>query len=77
MCRKLICLTFICLFALAQETRAGLVGWWKLDEGAGQTAADSSGNGLDGTLKDAAWRSPGYDGTGGCIELDRAGYVNL
>jgi hypothetical protein len=50
MCRKLICFTFICVFAWAQETRAGLVGWWKLDEGSGQTTADSSGNGLDGTL---------------------------
>jgi hypothetical protein len=75
--RTLICLMFICLFALAQETRAGLVGWWKLDEGAGQTAVDSSGNGLDGIVTDAAWRNPGYDGTGWCIELDRGGYVDL
>ena len=77
MCKKLTCLVFICMFGLAQETRAGLVGWWKLDDGSGQTATDSSGNGLDGTLKDAAWRSPGYDGTGGCIELDRGGFVDL
>ncbi len=27
-----------------------LVGWWKLDEGSGTTATDSSGNGNDGTL---------------------------
>ncbi len=77
MCRKLILLAFLCVLGLTQETRAGLVGWWKLDDGAGQTAADSSGNGLDGTLTSTAWRSPGYDGTGGCIELDRAGYVDL
>jgi PKD repeat protein len=28
----------------------GLYGWWKLDEGQGLTAADSSGNGQHGTL---------------------------
>ena len=28
----------------------GLIGHWKLDESAGTTAADSSGNGNDGTL---------------------------
>lgn len=29
---------------------SGLVGWWKLDDGSGSTAADSSGNGNTGTL---------------------------
>jgi hypothetical protein len=29
-----------------------LVGYWKFDEGSGTTAADSSGNGNNGTLKD-------------------------
>jgi hypothetical protein len=28
----------------------GLVGWWKLDDGSGQTVADSSGNNLHGTI---------------------------
>ncbi|MHC4345401.1 MAG: hypothetical protein ACYSUP_12035, partial [Planctomycetota bacterium] len=28
----------------------GLAGWWKLDEDSGTVAADSSGNGRDGTL---------------------------
>jgi len=77
MCQRITCLMCLCLLVLASETRAGLVGWWKLDDGAGQTATDSSGNGLDGTLTDAAWRNPGYDGTGWCIELDRGGYVDL
>ena len=38
--------------ALSQEEIAeiyGLVGWWKLDETSGTTAADSSPSGLDGT----------------------------
>jgi hypothetical protein len=32
------------------ELRAGLVGWWSLAEGAGATARDRGGLGLDGTL---------------------------
>src|SRR5262249_23670834 len=28
----------------------GLVGWWKFNESSGTTAADSSGNGYDGTI---------------------------
>ncbi|MEN6427959.1 MAG: LamG domain-containing protein, partial [Phycisphaerales bacterium] len=31
--------------------QAGLVGHWRFDEGQGTTAFDSSGNGLDGTLR--------------------------
>ena len=30
-------------------------GWWKLDEGAGTVANDSSGNGRNGTIKNATW----------------------
>ena len=30
---------------------SGLVGWWKLDETSGTTAADSSGNGNNGTMQ--------------------------
>jgi len=44
---------------------ANLVGWWKLDEGAGDTAADSSGKGNDGTIQiidvNVSWVS-GHDG---------------
>jgi hypothetical protein len=32
------------------DTTTGLVGWWKLDDGSGTSAADSSGNGNTGTL---------------------------
>ena len=32
-----------------------LLGWWKLDEGSGTTATDSSGNGHAGALDIAAW----------------------
>jgi hypothetical protein len=40
----------------------GLVGWWKLDDGTGSTAADSSGNGDTGTLMNGAAWAPGRVG---------------
>jgi hypothetical protein len=36
--------------AVDLDTDPALVGWWTFDEGAGNIAADSSGNGNDGTL---------------------------
>jgi hypothetical protein len=40
------------------------LGYWKLQEGAGSTANDSSGNGLHGTISGAAWEAQvGTDGT--------------
>ncbi|HTR55832.1 MAG TPA: LamG domain-containing protein [Kofleriaceae bacterium] len=40
----------------------GLVGWWKLDEGTGTVAADSSGTGNNGTLSGAATWVAGESG---------------
>jgi type II secretory pathway pseudopilin PulG len=48
----------------------GLVGWWKLDESGVLTAADSSGNGNDGTLTNMAsnqWTTGVLDGA---LEFD-------
>ena len=46
-----------------------LVGWWKLDEGSGTVAADSSGHGRDGTLLfDPVWRADGV--RNGCLFFD-------
>jgi hypothetical protein len=39
----------------------GYAGWWRLDEGSGKRAADSSANGNHATLTDAAW-GPGAGG---------------
>ncbi len=53
-----------------------LVGWWKLDEGSGDIAADSSGNGHDGSLKGSvSW----VDGvTGYALLFDEQGdYVDI
>ncbi|NIP26852.1 MAG: hypothetical protein GWN67_21510 [Phycisphaerae bacterium] len=54
----------------------GLVGWWKLDEGSGNTATDSGDKGLDGYLVgDTSW----VDGiVGGALAFDGDGdYVDL
>ncbi|MGB8226767.1 MAG: LamG domain-containing protein [Sedimentisphaerales bacterium] len=44
------------------NTGGGLVGWWKLDETSGTTAADSSGSGNNGTLTNMS--APGCWGAG-------------
>ena len=56
----------------------GLLGWWKLDETDGNTAADSSGSGNDGTLiGNSVWRPKGGK-IGGAIELSGKGdYVKI
>jgi hypothetical protein len=35
MCKRVICLAFVCTLGLAPMVCADLVGWWKLDDGAG------------------------------------------
>jgi hypothetical protein len=57
---------------------AGMVGWWKFDETKGNVAADSSGNGNNGSLVgNPVWRPQGGK-LGGAIELDGNGdYVKI
>jgi hypothetical protein len=53
-----------------------LVAWWKLDDGAGDIAVDSSGNGHDGSLRgNTSW----VEGvTGNALLLDgQDGYINV
>ena len=45
-----------------------LMGWWKLDDGTGTTAVDSSGNGNNGTLYGGPQWVPGI--MGGALEFD-------
>ena len=52
---------------------AGLVGWWKFDEGAGTLARDSYGLGNDGTLRGGTQWVPGI--MGGAVQLTGSGYV--
>jgi len=52
-----------------------LIGWWKFDETSGTTAADSSGNGHNGTLNGNATWAAGQ--LAGALQLDGSGdYVN-
>jgi len=42
-----------------QVSTDGLVGYWPLNEGSGNTATDKSGNGNDGTIHGATWDGSG------------------
>ena len=45
---------------VATSVNNGLLAWWRLDEGAGATTADASGNGNTGTLQGSpTWLVPG------------------
>jgi len=69
MFRKLIYLiSFVLVLSVTGNASAELVGYWKFDEGAGTTAYDSSGNGLDGTLKGNPKWVAGY--LGGALDFD-------
>lgn len=51
------------------DASSDLIGYWKFDEGEGTTAVDSSGNGNDGSIIEAAWTT----GTlGGALSFDGA-----
>ena len=79
MCRKFIYLiSFILVLGptLTSTASAELVGWWKLDEGQGTIAYDSSGNGNDGTIYgEPQWIAGRIDGA---LEFDGVNdYVDL
>jgi len=61
----LVC--FVLLLGVAHNASAELVAHWRLDDGSGTTAVDSSGNGHDGTLLlDPQWVAGKY---GGALEF--------
>jgi hypothetical protein len=61
--------------AIITPHEAGLVGWWRFDEGTGIIASDSSGNGNTGTLYGGTWVDGKYSKA---ISLDGASnYVDL
>ncbi len=75
MCRKLICLISLGLvLSIAGNVSADLVGHWKLDDGSGTVAADSSGNGYDGTITDAEWTEGVH---GGALNFDALGQIDV
>jgi len=52
---------------------SGFVGWWKLDEGSGTTAIDSSGNNNNGTWSGTQSGDAGYYHTDGAPSFSFAG----
>ena len=66
MFRKVICLAcfvLVLVLVLTSTADADLVGWWRLDEGAGTMAFDSCGNRNDASFKGApAWVEDGKFG---------------
>ncbi|UCG56616.1 MAG: hypothetical protein JSU70_17345 [Phycisphaerales bacterium] len=84
MCRKLICLASIVVMLGLSRTSVGadwdpdtdpnLVGHWKLDDGAGTVAVDSSTLGNDGTLVgDPQWT---VGRMGGALDFDGSDHVD-
>ena len=72
----LICFCFVLGLALTSAVKADLVGWWRLDETSGNTAADSSGGGNDGTLVGTPeWTRDGK--INGALECDGGDYVEV
>jgi hypothetical protein len=68
MWRTLVCwASFVAVLSLvlasgAEAADPNLVGWWPLNEGIGETVVDMSGNGVDGTIHNAA-NGLGMDGS--------------
>ncbi len=61
MCKKLIYLvSFVLVLGLVSNVSAELVAHWTFDEGSGNIAYDSSGNGNDGTINGAEWDAGKY-----------------
>ena len=67
------------IFVTPHDLTAGLVGHWDFDEGAGTAAADSSGNGNDGTLQNGPiWSADTPFGLGNSLNFDGADdYVEI
>ena len=58
-----------------QSLTMGLVAHWTFDDGSGSVVADSSGNGLDGTLTGGTWTTSGR--FGGALALALGDYVTV
>lgn len=62
-------------FAYADIDPGSIVGIWLFDEGQGERASDSSGNGYDGTLNGPSWvagksgKALEYDATDDYVEI--------
>ncbi len=88
MSRVLTCVVSAVLVLITASTAnsasAGLVGYWKFDEGAGTVAADSSGQGNNGTLKgNPKWvtgqlgSALDFNGNGDFVEIPHSASLSL
>ena len=67
MCRRTIFIVVVTMLIMTSIASAELVANWRLDDGSGTVAVDSSGNGHDGTLLlDPQWVEGKY---GGALEF--------
>ncbi len=73
----LVLLVLLGCVVVSSTASAGMIGWWKFDEGTGTVAKDSSGLGHDGTINGTAtWVAGVKGGTDGAISLDgKTAYV--
>ena len=77
MSKKLVLLTsFVLVLGAASNTWGDLVAHWKLDEGSGDTAFDSSGNNYHATLVNNPVWVPGKIGAG-ALNLEAGGYGGI
>ncbi len=90
--QRLMLCGLVMTVALGSAARGDLLGRWKLDETSGTVAADSSGTGLDGTLRGGgtwvagriggAWQGDGADdyidlGNSATLDLSGAGQATI
>jgi hypothetical protein len=61
--------SFVLVFSiiLTNSANAELVGWWRFNEGSGNTCTDSSGNGHDGTIVGTPQWGTGPEGFGSAL----------
>jgi len=71
----LVSFVFVLSLVLPNAVEADLVGWWKFDEGSGNTAMDSSGNGFDILLPDTTTLEDGL--FGGAVHFHGVGEGNV
>lgn len=58
------------IFATFRGTSTAPVGYWRLDEGQGTTANDSSGNSNSGTISGATWQNQEMCVSNKCLQFD-------
>jgi len=72
--KPILLIVFVLFLFPAIAAKADLVGWWRLDDGSGNTASDSSGNSNDGTFAgDPQWVAGRVLGA---LDLDGDDWVN-